>query len=854
MFSNRLRSTRFPANAQKSLTILLLSIGVIFVFLTSPFGEPRGEETKLGPRLRSPLLPTIHREHTPVAIDFGHELSEAELSVLEGMELQFRQAGSTHLHSRNGIYVVTLPHTLLGNPEFLKYAKRVEYAGRTLKPQIDDSARKVNVPNAWSLVHETTPLTGQGSIIGVIDTGIDWKHPDFFFPDGPTANVRFGSDDGGHYADLNQDGGFQSSEDLEFLDEPFDGWDTTYNHRVDWLFQDKNGDNKFNFGSETMFLLRDSDGTNNVSVGDQVVGLSTSKIKQIWDQVDDCIYVRETNLTQPSINREVDGGGHGTHVAGILAGGQLGFDRRWVGVAPGAELLVVRTDYEEGNVIAAIQWLVAEGADVIVMSLGGTTGYYLDGSSLLERTVDDVGIPVVISGGNEGSYDRHAYTFLRSGMGTRRKLRFKVMPSADPGTASSTVYVSVLWRNEENPIRFYIQSPSSSMAELPGKDSIIRVGQNNVAFERSESDRGTQLMDIEITRTEAVEEGTWTLTVENQQDGTEVIHAWVETDPISLTKFLDFATDQYTITNPATADKAVAVVSFNHTSGELSYFSSQGPRIDGTQKPWIVAPGEQITAAHPVSDGTPGHSDLTGVSAAAPHIGGIIALMLQADPDATRADIYDRLAQGADKDIHTEGWAPTPNEMWGYGKVNAFRSVLLPAPQIRDVAVNDRLLENGSESSVFPGDAHVTFTFADPTVFLQNTTLQLEVRNTNATEPRQYEVIYKPEAQEWITAIHFTLGDTYQLTIMVQDPLFLSRFHANLTVVEPASSPTTSTPTPHPPEVPELGFPQLPTALTWKGIWVICGVWVVGIGAKCKGTVWRYRCQHKKSQKGGLLK
>ena len=834
MLYPRPRSSNYPA----SLLLVLIGLSFSVMFLpTPPESSSRRINNKLGPRLLSPLLPGGNKNNkVPVVIQFKDPLTLEDLQNLEALGVHFRQVGSVPLHA-NRIYPVKIPYSLLTDSNFLTQIHRIEYAGRYLRPQLDDSVPHVNASKAWNLrLPDNTSVTGKGVTIGVIDTGIDWKHPAFYFADGPIAEIRLGSDDGWFFADLNGDGGFQSSEDLEVLDETFDGRDALYKRRVDWLFQDINGNNRFEFGSEHRFLLRDVDGDSTISEGDQAVGLGTCKINKIWDQTDhNRLYVRGVNLTLPSVNRETDLEHHGTHVAGILVGGQLGFERRFVGVAPGAELLVIKTDYEEANVIAGIQWLVHEQADVILMSLGGTTGYFLDGSSLLEQTVDAAGIPVVISAGNEGSFNRHVRTFIESGFGKRRAIPLDVVKPAT-GTLS-TVYLSVLWREPENPLRIYLQSPSSSMTELSGQEGATRVGKNSISYERSESDRGTVLFDIEITRAGNVEPGTWTLTLENQRDFAQIIHCWVETEDVSSTKFLKWATDQFTMTNPATADSAIAVVSYNYITGILSYFSSQGPRIDGALKPWVVAPGEAITS--PVS-GTWSHTDFTGASAAAPHVAGTITLMLQVDPTATREQIRTRLAQGAKTDRHTEDFKPTPNSMWGHGKVDAFCSVLLPPPVILDVQLGETSLQNASHSTVYHGEYPLTFTIHDATLFAQNMTVQLEITELtgNQTTPPQ-EYLLTKIADDWGTTLSCQLNTTYILNFTAQDPLFNSSFITTLTGVapppesacsacpEPSGETTSSLPSP---EVPEFVFPPsegFPTMHRHKANATLVALWVV---------------------------
>ncbi|MCX8060600.1 MAG: S8 family serine peptidase, partial [Aquificaceae bacterium] len=102
-----------------------------------------------------------------------------------------------------------------------------------------------------------------------------------------------------------------------------------------------------------------------------------------------------------------DFGGHGTAVAGILAG-------KNVGVAPGAQLVVIRVVDTNGNitdasVMRALEYLrqkrQALGRPMVVnLSLGNNLGPG-DGTSMLELSIDQsvgAGLIVVAANGNEG--------------------------------------------------------------------------------------------------------------------------------------------------------------------------------------------------------------------------------------------------------------------------------------------------------------------------------------------------------------------------------------------------------------------------------------------------------------------
>ncbi|WP_330268541.1 S8 family serine peptidase [Streptomyces griseorubiginosus] len=104
--------------------------------------------------------------------------------------------------------------------------------------------------------------------------------------------------------------------------------------------------------------------------------------------------------------------GHGTHVASTVAGSGAKSGGKYKGVAPGARLLngKVLDDWGEGSdsgIIAGMEWAVAQGADVVNLSLGGTD---LPGIDPLEETVNRLSAEsdtlFVIAAGNEGSGER----------------------------------------------------------------------------------------------------------------------------------------------------------------------------------------------------------------------------------------------------------------------------------------------------------------------------------------------------------------------------------------------------------------------------------------------------------------
>ena len=99
----------------------------------------------------------------------------------------------------------------------------------------------------------------------------------------------------------------------------------------------------------------------------------------------------------------LDGNGHGTHVAGTIAAARNGFGV--TGVAYDASIMAVKVLSDSGsgsylNVAQGIRYAVANGADVINLSLGGGSG---DSSvrSAIEYAWNQ-GVAVVMAAGNDG--------------------------------------------------------------------------------------------------------------------------------------------------------------------------------------------------------------------------------------------------------------------------------------------------------------------------------------------------------------------------------------------------------------------------------------------------------------------
>jgi subtilisin family serine protease len=126
---------------------------------------------------------------------------------------------------------------------------------------------------------------------------------------------------------------------------------------------------------------------------------------------------------------------------------------------------------------------------------------------------------------------------------------------------------------------------------------------------------------------------------------------------------------------------------------QIADFSSKGPTADGRIKPDITAPGNILassvsrfdsnylfTSPRTISGLTDGTNNwffgmMEGTSMSSPMVAGIIALWLQANPNLTVAQIKTILQNTSITDSFTGTGSAIPNNTWGRGKINAYTGI-----------------------------------------------------------------------------------------------------------------------------------------------------------------------------------
>ncbi|MGC9075370.1 MAG: S8 family peptidase [Candidatus Bipolaricaulaceae bacterium] len=495
---------------------------------------------------------------------------------------------------------------LVERPEVLRIT-----ASRPVEPFLDRSVPEVGAPALW---YGSPSTTGEGVIIGIVDSGVDILHPAF-------------------RVDRDGDGTPEGSRILFYWDQTGGG--------IGWF-------------------------------------------PAFWgDEADEGLYGRcysQRDLEaaiRANYSPVPDTMGHGTHVAGIAAGG---FGAGLPGVAPGADLVVVKTNFYEDGVVDGIKF-VFEAAEhlgkpaVVNISLGGHAGPH-DGTGPFERMVsglvDRAGRVVVAAAGNEGASKIHV------GGEIRNRTTWTLLPS------SSSVVVR-FWYSSPARFQITVLSPSGgSVSVMPGQARGLAT-EAGIVWVDNTVDSLSQTQQIFLSLTGAVS-SPWQIALDPILPGR--VDGWIESS--SMGQFAE-GDGIMTIAEPGNAERVITVgayvtkVSWVSQMGkyeaqgyqlyDLAPFSSRGPTRDGRLKPDLAAPGAWIASARsreaPLSPwyALPNGLNmvLAGTSMSAPHVAGACALLLSLRPGLSWQEVLGALKAGARADSHV---GSVPNTSWGVGKLD----------------------------------------------------------------------------------------------------------------------------------------------------------------------------------------
>ncbi|MGN0312615.1 MAG: S8 family serine peptidase [Lachnospiraceae bacterium] len=352
---------------------------------------------------------------------------------------------------------------------------------------------------------------------------------------------------------------------------------------------------------------------------------------------------------------------HGTHVAGTIAGNCSEFK----GIAYNAQVMSFKVFSDEGGgctdavLIASLDDAVKLGVDVINMSLGSSCGFVTDDNATLQQSYDAVkaaGISLEVAAGNE---------YGSSYGGNYGNLNLTSDPDeatvGNPSTLDAALSVAAMENTQLN-YQTYIgfTDKEGQEAKCTYLDTGVEAGMpfsslSGKEYKYVDCGLGTQddfkkvknlikgnvalISRGEITFNEkiayAAEAGAVGAIVYNNEAGTiSMLIDQYYIPAVSIMqadgrKLLD-AIDSKTGYGVFTYDAEKKASLENPSAGMMCEFTSIGPTPSLTLKPEITAPGGNIYSAYYVDeDGSSVSGLMSGTSMATPHMAGATALIRQ---------------------------------------------------------------------------------------------------------------------------------------------------------------------------------------------------------------------------------
>jgi subtilisin family serine protease len=680
-----------PSNTTLSTTlhVLALAVALLFAPLVANGQELRGDErarldarfhavleaeasTAAGlqaPGAAPPVLSTTDALGQPVAT-YG-----AAIYLDDARDVQALRRAGIAVNSVLPSFVTA--RVTVQDLRTLARMSNVRYvdAGSVLYPANDVTTGWTGARMLQDRFLNNTAYRGQGTMVCVIDSGIDWAHEDFREVADPT-NSR-----------------------IRYL------WDQTLTASGAEQTPQQRGGSDF---------------------GGFTYGVEYSRA-DIENEIDG---------TAAGFVRSQDTDGHGTHVTGTAAGsGGAHPEGKYAGMAPEADIIVVKAGNDSfpfSNVIDGMNYCGEVAADegkpvVVNMSLGTAAGPH-DGTTAQDVAVDNFvgsGRVVVVAAGNDGDSGMHLRRSVPASSSAQMSFSLGSY-TPEPGADNDDIFFDV-WFDTGDAVTVEVTTPTGTqVTQASGNFSTTSTTDGAVFLSNrintANGDRNVQIRIFDEDASTTPRSGTWTIRFTDDSGSGNGFHSWL-VDPVvgsevsgdvvvngreiegspmtAAVASLSGGDNQYTIGSPGTATKAVTAGSFVHrwrwesTDGsgylysnssdrtdDISTFSSLGPRRDGVQKPEITAPGQAMGSALS-STQTPAPSDVLvlpgdkhyvtqGTSMASPAVAGAVALLLQDDPSLTADRVKDLLINNATRDDYT---GTVPNSTWGYGKLDAFRAM-----------------------------------------------------------------------------------------------------------------------------------------------------------------------------------
>lgn len=435
-------------------------------------------------------------------------------------------------------------------------------------------------------------LTGRNVITAIIDSGIDYSHPDFRNADGTTRIL--------------------------------DLWDQTIPSGT----VPRNGREEEN-GSEN--------GTEQVTYLGAPAGfyIGTEFSREVLNRA----LEQPTEQARYAVCPSKDLSGHGTHVAGIAAGNGRASEGRFRGVAFECDLLIVKLGVPQENgfprtteLMQAIDYCMKKAQEygepiVLNISFGNNYGSH-SGTSLIETYLNDMANywrnSIVIGSGNEGAAAGHTSGVVQEGQTEVVELAV---------SEYETGLNLQIWKYYADELAVSIVHPNGQVVgpiqRIQGPQRFT-VGNTQLLLYYGEPSPYSLFQEIYfefIPVRDSIDGGLWEIRLVPQRIVSGIYDMWLPSGGVlnTGTGFL-YPTEETTLTIPSTASRAITVGAYDAYYDRLASFSGRGYTWGTNQiKPDIAAPGVDINSCAPGG----GYVVRTGTSMATPFVSGSAALLMQ---------------------------------------------------------------------------------------------------------------------------------------------------------------------------------------------------------------------------------
>ena len=307
----------------------------------------------------------------------------------------------------------------------------------------------------------------------------------------------------------------------------------------------------------------------------------------------------------------------------------------------------------------------------INISFGNTYGSH-EGTSLLERYLDDMAnywkSVICVGSGNEGTAAGHTSGVLKEGQEQSVELGVQ---QREPALNVQ------LWKSYVDEVEISVVAPSGirvgPISERLGTQR-FRIGETEILLyygKPSPYQTNQEIYFDFIPTGSYIDSGVWRIVLTPRKVVTGIYQMWLPSERILNrgTAFLNPVSSD-TLTIPSTASRVITVGAYDARSFSYADFSGRGALEKNSemwvQKPDLAAPGVGVMTAKTGG----GYGEYTGTSFAVPFVTGSAALLMEwgilrgNDPYLYGEKVKAYLRRGAK---HLPGYERWPNNQLGYG-------------------------------------------------------------------------------------------------------------------------------------------------------------------------------------------